>query len=248
MPNIKLTIEYDGTDFKGWQVQPKGERTVQGLITEAFRKIFNEEIKLIGSGRTDSGVHAKGQVANFHTRLKKSPKEIRNALNAHLPADVSIITAVKVPDLFHAQYSVKSKTYRYRIVNREIRSPLDRYFTFLFPYSLDVSLMRKEAESLMGTHDFTSFKGNNRSEKEENNVRTIESIKITHQNGTISIDITADGFLYKMVRNIVGMLIETGAGKIPKGSITRVLKKRDRTQAAYTAKAHGLTLWKVRYK
>lgn len=247
MPNIKLTIEYDGTDFKGWQVQPKGERTVQGLITETYRKIFHEEIKLIGSGRTDSGVHAQGQAANFHTRINKPPKEIRNALNAHLPPDVCILSAVKVSDLFHAQYHVKSKTYRYTIINREVRAPMYRHSALLFPYSLDLDVMRDGANSLIGTHDFTSFKGNNRSDKIENNIRTIFALTIKNKNKLILIDVTADGFLYKMVRNIVGMLIETGAGRIPKSSISKVLRKRDRTTAAYTAKPHGLSLLKVRY-
>ncbi|MGE0267191.1 MAG: tRNA pseudouridine(38-40) synthase TruA [Candidatus Omnitrophota bacterium] len=247
MPNIKLTIEYDGSNFRGWQVQPKGERTVQGLITETFDRIFKEKIKLIGSGRTDSGVHAHGQVANFHTRCGKSPMEIRSALNAHLPADVCIVKAEKVSDLFHAQYSVQSKTYRYTIYNRDVRSPLQRNFAFLYPFALDHTLMQTEAEYLIGTHDFTSFKGNNRSEKDENNVRTIHSIKIKKKGKFIWIDITADGFLHKMVRNIVGMLIETGAQRIPKGSISKVLKKMNRAAAAYTAKAHGLTLLKVKY-
>lgn len=247
MPNIKLTIEYDGTNFKGWQVQPNGERTVQGLLTETFYKVFKEKIKIIGSGRTDSGVHAYGQVANFQTQCKKSPLEIRNALNAHLPPDISIVKASKISDLFHSQYSVKSKTYRYTIFNRDVQTPLQRNIALVFPYELDINLMRSEAESLMGTHDFTSFKGNNRSEKEENNIRTIHSIKILKKNNFIYIDITANGFLHKMVRNIVGMLLETGSKKIPKGSISNVLKKRDRTAAAYTAKAHGLTLLKVKY-
>jgi len=247
MTNIKLTIEYDGTDFKGWQVQPKGERTVQGLITKTFHKIFREDIKLIGSGRTDSGVHAQAQVANFHTRITKPPAEIRNALNAHLPPDVCIRSAVKVSDHFHAQYDVKSKTYRYTIINREIRSPLNRHCALLFPFSLDIDVMRLEANSLIGTHDFTSLKGNNRSDKSENNIRTIYSLSVKNKNKMIWIDVTADGFLYKMVRNIVGMLLETGSGKIPKGSISNVLRKKDRTTAAYTAKPHGLSLLKVRY-
>ncbi|MBP9854284.1 MAG: tRNA pseudouridine(38-40) synthase TruA [Candidatus Omnitrophica bacterium] len=247
MPNIKLTIEYDGTQFKGWQIQPKDERTVQGLITETFYKIFKEKIKLIGSGRTDSGVHALGQVANFQTQCEKSPTEIRNALNAYLPTDISIVNAVKVSDDFHAQYSVKSKTYRYTIFNRDVRSAVQQNHALLFPYDLDLNLMKFEAQSLIGTHDFTSFKGNNRSEKEENNVRTIYSIKITKKNNLILIDVTANGFLYKMVRNIVGMLLEVGSGRVPKGRSTNVLKKKDRTLSAYTAKAHGLTLLKVKY-
>lgn len=247
MPNIKLTIEYDGTDFKGWQVQPKGERTVQGLITETYHKIFHEDIKLIGSGRTDSGVHAHGQVANFHTQVNKPPLEIRNALNAHLPPDVCILSAVKVSDLFHAQYHVKSKTYRYTIINREVRAPMDRHRALLFPFPLDVEVMRHEANSLIGTHDFTSLKGNNRSDKTESNIRTIYALKIKNKNKLIWIDVTADGFLYKMVRNIVGMLLETGTGRAPKGSVSKVLRKKDRTMAAYTAKPHGLTLLKVRY-
>lgn len=134
MTNIKLTIEYDGTDFRGWQIQSRGERTVQAVIRDTFFHIFGENINLIGSGRTDSGVHAAGQVANFRTAVRKPPAEIRNALNAHLPKDVAILEAVPVPDDFHAQYSAKSKTYRYQILNREVRSPLGngpRYALFI---------------------------------------------------------------------------------------------------------------------
>lgn len=248
MTNIKLTIEYDGTDFHGWQIQTRGERTVQAVIRDTFHKVFSENINLIGSGRTDSGVHAAGQVANFRTTVTKPPEEIRNALNAHLPKDVVILRAVRAAEDFHAQYSAKSKTYRYQILNREVRSPLLERTALRFPYALDVERMREAAIPLVGRHDFSSFKGSNRSNRNGDNVRTVSAVKVRRQGELIRIDISANGFLYKMVRNIVGLLLECGAGRLAPREARRILRASDRTAAPAAAAAHGLCLLKVSYR
>ncbi len=248
MPNIKLIIEYDGTDFRGWQVQSRGERTVQAVIRDTFFQIFGEKINLIGSGRTDSGVHAAGQVANFRTALTKPADEIRNALNAHLPQDVAILQATAVSDAFHAQYSAKSKTYRYQILNRPVRSPLWARTALLYEYPLDLQAMREAAPVLIGEHDFSSFKGNNRSNRDGSNVRTVSALAVRKSADLVRIDVTATGFLYKMVRNIVGLLLECGGGRISRQDVRRILRARDRKAAPAAAPAHGLCLWKVSYR
>lgn len=247
MANYKLTIEYDGTNFKGWQVQGKGERTVQGEIVAAYKKLFREDIKLIGSGRTDTGVHALGQVANFHTETPRLPKEIQNALNAHLADDIAIVRVEKVAESFHAQYTAKQKTYRYIILNRELRSPIRRYGMCLVPMPLDIEAMKRAGKLFVGTKDFRSVTSNNRSNLGKSTVRTVYDLRVAKRGSQISIDITADGFLYKMVRNIVGLLIEAGQGKQSNSSITSILRDRNRQAAGVAAKAHGLYLLRVKY-
>ncbi len=262
MRNIKLTIEYDGTEFNGWQIQDAKERsvktkvtstklrTVQGTIEKACQKVFKERIRIFGSGRTDSGVHAFGQVANFKTNSCLTPHEMVRAINASLPDDVSIVSAEDVADNFHAQYSVKSKIYRYTILNRPAPPAIARDFCHFFPYKLNTRLMRQELKTLVGRKNFKSFQASDvhRSVQESNNsVRHIKHVDLKVKNNIITIDIEADGFLYRMVRNIVGTLIEIGKGKLPKGSIFNILSKKNRLFAAQTAKAKGLCLLKVKY-
>lgn len=245
--NIKLTIEYDGTYFKGWQIQTNGARTVQGEIEAALKEIFKKAIRLIGSGRTDSGVHALGQVAHFKTASSMPLKEIRGALNANIPTDVAVIKAEEATPNFHAQYSAKSKTYRYTILNREARGARDRHTCLFYPYTLNLRRMRAEAKALIGRKDFRSFQASDPLRKEKGTVRTVKALTIKKQGDYIHVDITADGFLYKMVRNIVGTLLEAGSGRLPKGSIRQILAKKNRAFAATTAKPHGLTLVRVEY-
>lgn len=259
--NIKLTIEYDGTCFNGWQTQTarvkreratqKPQRTVQEEMEKALKKIFKQALKLIGSGRTDSGVHALGQVANFQTQSLMSLGEIQNALNANLPDDIAIIKAEDVPLDFHAQYSVKSKTYRYTILNRSARCAQQKNFCLFYPYKLNVRAMKEEAQSLLGRKDFKSFTASDpakrRSGKKEDTIRTIKRLIITKKGANLTVDIEANGFLYKMVRNIVGTLLEVGNGKLAKGSIKKILSKKNRNAAGTTAKPKGLTLLKVQY-
>ena len=246
--NIKLTLEYDGTDFYGWQVQIKSQRTVQAEIEKALKKIFKKHVTLFGSGRTDSGVHALGQVANFHAATKLPIATIQTALNANLPKDIAVVGIEEVGPRFHARFSVKSKTYRYTILNRPARCAMNRRFCLFYPYPLNLRAMRREAKTLVGRHDFKSFQAANPSRDEKaTTVRTVRGVEIKKKDDFIHIDIEADGFLYKMVRNIVGTLLRIGRGQLPKGSMRQILKRKDRTIAPGPAKPQGLMLVEVKY-
>ncbi len=249
MRNIKLTIEYDGTHFKGWQIQAQNQRTVQGDISKALKKILKEKVSLTGSGRTDSGVHALAQVANFKTSSRIAISELQKALNANLKDDVSIIAIEEVSEEFHAQYSAKSKTYQYTISNQKIRPAQRRHFCFWYPYKLSLQKMREEAKAFLGRHDFKSFQATDPAKRgqKRDTVRTIKKLTISKKNDIIIIEIEANGFLYKMVRNIVGTLIEVGNEQLPKSSIKMILSQKNRTAAGITAKAHGLMLKSVAY-
>jgi len=262
MRNIKLTIEYDGTHFNGWQTQTarekrgrkttsKNRRTVQEEIEKVLKKIFKKNLKLIGSGRTDSGVHALGQAANFKTNSPMPVQEIQSALNANLPDDISIVGVKEVASDFHAQYSVKSKIYRYTILNRQARCAQQRNFCLFYPYKLNMTAMRREAKSLVGRKDFKSFTASDpakrKSGKKENTIRTIKRLTVSKKGDFITIDIEADGFLYKMVRNITGTLLEVGRGKLPRESMQKILSEKSRHAAGNTAKPKGLALLEVRY-
>lgn len=246
MRNIKLTIEYDGTDLAGWQTQSQNNRTVQGEIEKALKTIFKKKIHLIGSGRTDAGVHALGQVANFKTDAKMATEEITRALNGNLPADIVILKAQEISSNFHAQYSAKRKTYRYTILNRRQRPALQKNFCLHIPYKLNLSLMKKAAKDFVGRKDFRSFMASG-SESKKDTTRTIYKISLRKIQDFILIDITANGFLYKMVRNIVGTLLDIGSGKIDKNSVKAILKQKTRLAAGVTAPAKGLSLIKVEY-
>ena len=250
MRNIKLTLEYDGTGFEGWQFQPGKHRSVQGEIERAFLKIFTKKVRLIASGRTDSGVHAYGQVANCKIKSKLPAAEIQKALNGNLPRDIVVLDVTDAPAAFHAQYSVRSKIYRYTILNRPTRCARLRQFCLHVPYPLNVPRMKQEARALIGRKDFRSFMVSDPKKelKPRGTVRTVHGITIKRIEDFITIDIEADGFLYKMVRSIIGTLIEVGHGRLPKGSVKEILKRKDRRCAGYTAKPHGLCLLTVKYK
>jgi tRNA pseudouridine38-40 synthase len=248
--NIKLTLEYDGTNFQGWQAQAANHRTVQVEVQKSLEKFLFEKIIIFGSGRTDSGVHARGQVANFYTQSNLSTEKILKALNAHLPADIAALNVENVPSNFHAQYSVKSKAYRYSIFTRAVRPVVDRNFCLHFPYKLNFALMRRESKILLGRHDFKSFQAADRASEEgkaRNSIRTVKRIDIVKKGGFLHIDIESTGFLYKMVRNIVGTLLEIGSGKFSAGSMKKILLAKDRFQAGDTVKPHGLYLMEVQY-
>ncbi len=246
MKNIKLTIEYDGTYFFGWQIQ-KNKRTIQGEIEKALKKIFQKNIHLIASGRTDRGVHALGQVANFKTDSTLPVNKVLNALNANLADDIAIVSTEEASKNFHAQYSVKSKTYRYTLFTRVVKSAQLKNFCYHYPYPLNLKLMKREAKNLLGRKNFKSFQASDSEHKEKNAVRTIKIFSVTRKGDFIYFDIEADGFLYKMVRNIVGTLLEIGRGRFKKGSIKHILLKKNRILAGTTAPAKGLCLLKVKY-
>jgi len=247
MRNFKITFEYDGSTFCGWQAQKQGERTVQGEIEAVLLKVFKKPVKVIASGRTDSGVHAEGQVLSFKVDTRMKPWEIMRALNSLLPKDVAVHEAREVKGDFHAQYSVKEKTYRYTILNRKYRSVFLRDRVYFYPYELNILNMRKGAKHLVGRHDFKSFQAYDPLRAERQTVRTIKKIVIKKEKDLIHIEITADGFLYKMVRNIVGTLLAIGSGKLSSEDMLKILKAKNRKLAKETAPPEGLCLKSVKY-
>ncbi len=244
---FKITFEYDGAEFCGWQTQAQGERTVQGDMEAVLLKVFKKPIKVIASGRTDSGVHAQGQVISFKADTRMKPLEIQRALNSLLPADIAVHEVRQVKSDFHAQYSVKEKTYRYTVLNRKYRSVFLRDRVYFYPYPLNISNMRKAAKYLIGRHDFKSFQAYDPRRAQRRTVRTIKKIVIKKEGALIHIDVTADGFLYKMVRNIAGTLLATGSGQLPLGDMPKILKAKNRKSAWDTAPAEGLCLMAVKY-
>ncbi|HLD36040.1 MAG TPA: tRNA pseudouridine(38-40) synthase TruA [Planctomycetota bacterium] len=242
--NIKLTIEYDGTNYCGWQIQ-KNARSVQGIITETLTKITGHKITLYGASRTDSGVHAKGQVANFRTNSRMTPQQFIKALNSNLPNDIAIRTAKEMPKSFNSMYGAKSKDYRYTILNSPVRSALDRNFYHFIPYQISISRMKQALKYLVGRHDFRAFA--TKSSAKENCTRKIYSIKITTNGDYIHIDIKGDGFLYNMVRTIAGTLLLVAQGKMKPEDIKRIIKSQERKKAGPTAPAKGLCLLRVSY-
>lgn len=264
MRNIKLTIEYEGTNYKGWQRQKNTPRTLQETIERALRQVLQEKIKLIASGRTDVGVHALAQVANFKSRANIPLLNLKQALNSLLPDDIVVIKAEEAGSEFHARFDVRSKIYRYIILNQKHPSGLFRNFVYFLPYKLDLRAMQKAAECLVGKHNFRSFQASD--EKLGESLRTIKNIKIFRigsfnphlsafpakipaKKGArfIYIEIESDGFLHKMVRNIVGTLIEIGRKKYPPVFIQKILALRNRQFAGPTVPGHGLFLLRVKY-
>jgi len=244
MRNIKITLEYDGTDYYGWQRQ-KNALSIQGLVEKVLKKVLREKINLIGAGRTDSGVHAKGQVANFRTRSELSLERIQKALNANLPKDICIKRIKEAKKTFNARFDTVGKLYRYEIYSGGEKMPLSRRYSLQIPYKLDVKAMRKAITKLLGKHDFSSFRSSNSNTK--TSVRTIKKVSVRKNARRIIIDIEADGFLYNMVRVIVGTLVEIGRGKLSPLSMRKILSARNRSLAGPTVPARGLMLIKVRY-
>lgn len=252
MKNFRLTIEYDGTNYNGWQVQNRFQRrrggrvkTIQGILEDTLFKIFSKKIRLISSSRTDSGVHARVHIANFKVSTRLRPPQIKKAINSLVADDIIVRKTEEVSLGFNAQYDVSSKAYRYVICNQEYVSPFVRHYVYHFKQPLDVSIMRKEAKCLLGTHDFTAFKSSDG--KVGNCKRTIKRLRIAKKAKFIEIAIEADGFLYNMVRNIVGTLIEIGRGKFPRGSMKKIIRDKDRRFAGPPAPAQGLCLMEVKY-
>jgi tRNA pseudouridine38-40 synthase len=244
--NIALTISYDGTDFNGWQTQP-GYRTVQETLEGAIAALTGEpRVKLNASGRTDAGVHAVGQVANFMTVADYPPEVIVNAVNARLPPDVVVSKAVEMPQSFDANRDAKRKLYRYVIHDGPVPSPFLRRYAYHVRRPLDAAAMRRASRCLIGRHDFHSFETDwpNR----QSSIRTITHLGVSRAGEHIWIDVEADGFLYNMVRSIAGTLIDVGRGHIPEEQVAEVLKAEDRTVAGPTAPPQGLFLMRVTYE
>lgn len=244
MPNYRLTLTFDGTNYHGWQIQPNAV-TVQEVVTRAAAETVREEVSVLGCGRTDAGVHAESYVANFRVDSKLAPERMQAALNSRLPEDVAVVHCDITPDDFHATLSAKGKVYRYTIATGEVRPVLDRNFVHYCPGALNVSAMRKEAACLVGEHDFASFV--TELAPGRNTVRTIHSLDVESDHRYVRITVGGNGFLYNMVRAIVGCLIMIGRGKREPGWMKEVLDDRDRTRAVETAPARGLTLIRAIY-
>ena len=241
---VKLVLEYDGTDFRGWQRQSE-DRTVQQTLEEALAAQLSEKVSVVGAGRTDSGVHAAGQVASFRTTCTIPPEGIAFGTNSRLPRDVAVLSAADVPPDFHAQRSATRKHYRYSILNRRVRSPLAGRTALEVAAPLDDARMVEAAAHLIGRHDYTSFR--NAGSVETSPVRTVSRLDITRSGEYLAIDVEGDGFLYKMVRNLVGTLMMVGVGKLTPVEAGWILEQRDRRRAGPAAPAHGLCLVEVSY-
>ncbi|MFC4811565.1 tRNA pseudouridine(38-40) synthase TruA [Paenibacillus sp. GCM10023250] len=244
MRNIRMTISYEGTAYYGFQTQPKGN-TVQDVLEEAIRVLSGEEVSITASGRTDAGVHARAQAINFRTASPIPVERWALALNSRLPDDIIVLQADEVPLDFHASYHAKRKTYRYGIDTSKFGDVFERKHRLHIPLPLRLEEMRRAIAHLKGTHDFTSF-ASTRSTK-SSHVRTILDARIESGEGKLDIFLTGDGFLYNMVRIIVGTLLWVGEGKLTAEDVKRILKARKRAEAGPTAMAHGLTLWEVQY-
>ena len=245
MINIKLTIEYDGKEFNGWQKQPN-KLNIQGEIEQVIERITGEPVELNASGRTDAGVHALGQVANFKTNSNIPIEKIPLALNTYLKKSIRIQKAEEVNERFHSRLSCKQKTYRYVINNSEYGTALYRNMEYCFPQKLDVEAMKKAAKYFEGEHDFKAFKASGTSAK--SSVRTIYKATVDKNVDKIYIELTGNGFLYNMVRIISGTLLEVGLGKIKPEEIPEIIDSKDRERAGRTLPPQGLYLLNVTYK
>ncbi|HEV2234607.1 MAG TPA: tRNA pseudouridine(38-40) synthase TruA [Terriglobia bacterium] len=257
MRNIRLLIAYDGTDFHGWQRQPNVP-TIQACLESMLEKLIEERVTLYGSGRTDAGVHALNQVANFKMPGNIPPANLLKAMNNLLPSTIRVKKVEEVEESFHARYDARAKTYRYRISLAPIASPFTVRYVHHYPYPLDLKVIATAARYLEGEHDFTSFAGSDGSVHEpptrpldvqSTNLRTIFASRILWRPriSTLIYEVRGSGFLHHMVRNIVGTLLEVGRGKLEPQEVLKILKARDRTRAGPTAPASGLCLMKVEY-
>lgn len=243
--NFKLTIEYDGTEYQGWQRQKNG-RTIQEVIEDAISIMTGKKVSLTGSGRTDAGVHALAQTANFHCNTELGPETFQKGLNSLVPDDIVIKECCLVNDKFHARYDAESKIYHYKILNQRLNSAISRRYVWHIRKTLNLEAMRSAISHIVGTHDFKAFEGSG--SPRTNTIRTvINATLIESDQNNLCFQIEGSGFLRYMVRNIVGTLVEVGLGKITPEDFKTILLSRDRTRAAATAPPHGLFLVNVKY-
>lgn len=244
--NYKVTIQYDGTRYRGWQIQSNTDDTIQGKLETVLTRIVGYPVEVAGSGRTDAGVHALGQVANFHLKSKEESVYIMQQMNRYLPEDIAVINIEEVADRFHARLSAIDKTYRYRIHTADYSNVFERKFVYNYKGDeLDIDKMKLAAKQMLGEHDFMSFCGNKHMKK--STVRIVNSITIDRTDSEIVIDYNGNGFLRGMVRIMTGTLIEVGNGTKQVEDIARIFEARNREEAGYTAPASGLCLVEVNY-
>lgn len=245
MINYKMVIAYDGSRYNGWQKQGNTKDTIQGKLEKVLEKLEGREVEVIGAGRTDAGVHALGQVVNVKLESKINEEMLLQYLNQYLPEDIAVLSVKEVPMRFHSRLNATEKTYLYRIYRSEIPNPFIRKYTVTITEELDIEKMRMAAEFLIGEHDFKSFCSLKKSKK--STIRTLYSITIEEIEEEVRISVRGNGFLYHMVRIIVGTLLEVGTGKKKPEEIEQILEKGERQAAGKTAPAHGLFLKEVKY-
>ena len=251
MTNYRIVLQYEGTRYQGWQRQESTENTIQGRLEALLSKMAGKRVEVTGSGRTDAGVHAVCQVANFRldeteTTPERTPEQIMDYMNRYLPEDIAVIEIRKAGERFHSRLNVKGKTYCYRVLNTKIPHVFDRRYVHVVEELLDVEAMQKAASYLEGTHDFRAFCANGRMKK--STVRTLEQIRLEQKGAELSLHFTGNGFLHHMVRILTGTLLEVGTGKRSPEDMMRILESLDRKEAGPMAPAQGLCLWKVEYK
>ena len=243
--NYKMIIAYDGTRYYGWEHQPNTDMTIQGKLESVLSQMTGEQIDVIGAGRTDAGVHAKGMAANAHMQTSMTPDEICDYMNRYLPEDICVMEVRIASERFHSRYNAKRKVYLYKIDNNEYPNPFNRKYTCHVPKKIDLDKMRAVADVLVGEHDFTSFCSSR--SKKKSHVREIYSISINENNGLIEIYVEGNGFLYNMVRIIAGTLIDAGHNKITPEEVKNLLELKDRSKSPETAPSKGLFLYRVKY-
>lgn len=245
MANFKLIIQYDGTKYNGWQKQGNTPNTIQGKLETLLERLLSEPVAIHGSGRTDAGVHALGQTANFHSETSLTPEQLKDTMNQYLPRDIRIAKASYAAPRFHARLQAQKKHYRYTIDQNSPYNVFTRNYALALDTPLNIEAMEKAASYLLGEHDFKSFCGNKHMKK--STVRKIHSITFTKNQGMLYIDYRGNGFLQYMIRIITGTLLEVGMGKIPPEEMKRILERKNRTLAGAAVPAHGLCLVEVIY-
>lgn len=245
MRNFKMVLQYEGTRYQGWQRQESTGNTIQGKLEALLSRMCGERVELQGSGRTDAGVHAKAQVANVHMQTDMTPYEILGYMNRYLPEDIGVLSVEEVPERFHSRLHAKGKTYCYRVINSSLPHVFERRYAYVYPDRLDTEAMERAAELLVGTHDFAAFTSAKRGKKKT--VRTIEEIRIEKEGDMLSFFFSGNGFLFHMVRILMGTLLEVGTGRMRAEAINEILASESREQAGPLVPALGLTLMEVRY-
>ena len=245
MKNFKLVIQYDGGRYKGWQRLGNSENTIQGKLEYVLSEFLGETTEMIGSSRTDAGVHALAQVANFKTEKELSESEVKAYFNHYLPQDICVREVSHVPESFHARYHAKGKTYLYQIWNQEQHNPFLRKYSSHIKDKLDVNRMKQAAQYFIGEHDFTTF--SNAKTNKKSMVREIYAIRIEEREGLIQIRVRGNGFLYNMVRKMVGTLLAVGRGELSPEAMLPIIASKERNQSGWTAEACGLILESVEY-
>lgn len=243
MNNYRLLVQYDGGRYKGWQRLGAGENTIQAKIESVLSELVGREIEIIGSSRTDAGVHALAQVANFRVSENLGESEVNDYLNRYLPHDISVVEVTRVPENFHARYNAKGKTYLYKIWNREYTHPFQRKYSMHVAQRLDIASMERAAQYFLGEHDFTAF--SNAKSKKKSMLREIYSINIEEADGFVLIRVSGNGFLYNMVRKMVGTLIAVGLGEMEAEETSAILSSKERGQSGSMADACGLFLERI---